>query len=181
MLKESHLIPIFCEIDDFCKELDKNIPQTLLTSPTKGRRGREKHMELISKLPLTGLASTLFCISSLSFAGTMSDKIDPSPFQGFYVGAGIVGANMNNTVTINSVVSGGSEGIPTSLLGSASTNNTGFIAAAGRLNLDYGYLFNQAYVGAEVTYRYSPTPGGASSNGQNIIEYFTGIIFQIVA
>ncbi len=39
MLKESQLVSIFCEIDDFCKELDKNMPQPLLTSPTKGRRG----------------------------------------------------------------------------------------------------------------------------------------------
>ncbi len=30
---------IFCEIDDFCKELDRNMPQPLLTSPTKSRRG----------------------------------------------------------------------------------------------------------------------------------------------
>ncbi len=39
MLKESQLVSIFCEIDDFCKELDKNMPQPLLTSPTKGKRG----------------------------------------------------------------------------------------------------------------------------------------------
>ena len=39
MLKECQLVSIFCEIDDFCKELDKNMPQPLLTSPTKGRRG----------------------------------------------------------------------------------------------------------------------------------------------
>ncbi len=39
MLKERQLVSIFCEIDDFCKELDKNMPQPLLTSPTKGRRG----------------------------------------------------------------------------------------------------------------------------------------------
>ena len=37
MLKECQLVSIFCEIDDFCKELDKNMPQPLLTSPTKGR------------------------------------------------------------------------------------------------------------------------------------------------
>jgi len=39
MLKECQLVSIFCEIDDFCKELDKNMPQPLLTSPTKSRRG----------------------------------------------------------------------------------------------------------------------------------------------
>jgi len=39
MLKESQLVIIFVEIDDFCKELDKNMPQPLLTGPTKGRRG----------------------------------------------------------------------------------------------------------------------------------------------
>jgi len=27
MLKECQLVSIFCEIDDFCKELDKNMPQ----------------------------------------------------------------------------------------------------------------------------------------------------------
>ena len=39
MLKERQLVSIFCEIDDFCKKLNKNMPQPLLTSPTKGRRG----------------------------------------------------------------------------------------------------------------------------------------------
>lgn len=39
MIKEQQLVSIFCEIDDFCKELDKNISSSLLTSPTKGRRG----------------------------------------------------------------------------------------------------------------------------------------------
>lgn len=39
MIKEQQLVSIFCEIDDFCKELDKNISSSLLKSPTKGRRG----------------------------------------------------------------------------------------------------------------------------------------------
>src|ERR1700733_137242 len=39
MVNEHQLVAIFCEIDDFCKELDKNMPQPLLTAPTKGRRG----------------------------------------------------------------------------------------------------------------------------------------------
>ncbi len=39
MLQERQLVSIFCEIDDFCKELNKNMPQPLLTGPTKGRRG----------------------------------------------------------------------------------------------------------------------------------------------
>ena len=39
MLKESQLVSIFCEIDDFCKELDKNMSQLQLTGPSKGRRG----------------------------------------------------------------------------------------------------------------------------------------------
>lgn len=39
MIKEQQLVSIFCEIDDFCKELDKNMPQPLLTAPSKGRRG----------------------------------------------------------------------------------------------------------------------------------------------
>ncbi len=39
MVTEHQLVAIFCEIDDFCKELDKNAPQPLLMSPTKGKRG----------------------------------------------------------------------------------------------------------------------------------------------
>lgn len=39
MIEERELITIFCEIDDFCKELDKNMPQPLLQGPTQGRRG----------------------------------------------------------------------------------------------------------------------------------------------
>ena len=39
MLYEHQLVAIFCEIDDFCKELDKNISQPLLTAATKSQRG----------------------------------------------------------------------------------------------------------------------------------------------
>lgn len=39
MIQARQLVTIFCEIDDFCKELDENISQPLLSSPTKGRRG----------------------------------------------------------------------------------------------------------------------------------------------
>ena len=39
MINEHQLIAIFCEIDDFCNELDQNISQPLLTSPTKDNRG----------------------------------------------------------------------------------------------------------------------------------------------
>jgi hypothetical protein len=39
MVKEHQLVSIFCEIDDFCNEFDKNISQPLLTSPTRGHRG----------------------------------------------------------------------------------------------------------------------------------------------
>jgi hypothetical protein len=39
MIEERELVTIFCEIDDFCKELDKNMPQPLLQGPTQGRRG----------------------------------------------------------------------------------------------------------------------------------------------
>ncbi len=39
MLHEHQLTAIFCEIDDFCKEFDKNIAKILLTKPTKGNRG----------------------------------------------------------------------------------------------------------------------------------------------
>ena len=41
MIQERQLVAIFCEIDDFCKELDQNISQPLLSAPTKGRRGPE--------------------------------------------------------------------------------------------------------------------------------------------
>lgn len=41
MIQERQLVHIFCEIDDFCKDLDKNISQPLLSSATKGRRGPE--------------------------------------------------------------------------------------------------------------------------------------------
>ena len=39
MIQERQLVSIFCEIDDFCKELDKNMSQLQLTCPSKGRRG----------------------------------------------------------------------------------------------------------------------------------------------
>ena len=39
MIQERQLVSIFCEIDDFCKELDKNMSQLQLTGPSKGRRG----------------------------------------------------------------------------------------------------------------------------------------------
>ena len=39
MIQEHQLVTIFCEIDDFCKELDKNISESLLSAPTKGGRG----------------------------------------------------------------------------------------------------------------------------------------------
>jgi hypothetical protein len=33
------LVVIFCEVDDFCKELDKYTHQRLLSGPTHGSRG----------------------------------------------------------------------------------------------------------------------------------------------
>ena len=39
MMPERQLIAIFCEIDDFCKEVDKNKSELLLPAPTKGGRG----------------------------------------------------------------------------------------------------------------------------------------------
>jgi len=39
MMQEPQLISIFCEIDDFCKAVDKNLPQPQLEGPTKGKRG----------------------------------------------------------------------------------------------------------------------------------------------
>lgn len=41
MMNERQLIGIFCDVDDFCNELDKNISQPLLGAPTNGRRGPE--------------------------------------------------------------------------------------------------------------------------------------------
>jgi hypothetical protein len=39
-MSSHQLTSIFCEIDDFCKELEKNMPdQKLLTGPSKGKRG----------------------------------------------------------------------------------------------------------------------------------------------
>ena len=39
MIQEQQLVSIFCEIDDFCKELNKNMSQLQLTGPFKGGRG----------------------------------------------------------------------------------------------------------------------------------------------
>jgi hypothetical protein len=39
MIQERQLIAIFVEIDDFCKELGKHIPERQLTGPTQGKRG----------------------------------------------------------------------------------------------------------------------------------------------
>ena len=35
----NQLVSIFCEIDDFCKDLDRNIAEVLLSAPVKGNRG----------------------------------------------------------------------------------------------------------------------------------------------
>jgi hypothetical protein len=35
------LVSIFCEIDDFCKELDNYLSGKLLTGPSKSQRGPE--------------------------------------------------------------------------------------------------------------------------------------------
>lgn len=39
MINEHQLVSIFCEIDDFCKELEKNISEFSLAGPNKGKRG----------------------------------------------------------------------------------------------------------------------------------------------
>lgn len=46
MLNGHQLITIFCEIDDFCKELEKNFSKSLLTGPIKGARGPNCRMTL---------------------------------------------------------------------------------------------------------------------------------------
>ena len=39
MMQELQLLSIFCEIDDFCKEADENLPQRQLETPTRSKRG----------------------------------------------------------------------------------------------------------------------------------------------
>lgn len=46
MFSEHQLTSIFCEIDDFCKELEKNFSQALLTGPIQGKRGPNCRMSL---------------------------------------------------------------------------------------------------------------------------------------
>lgn len=46
MFDGHQLVSIFCEIDDFCKELEKNFPQPLLTGPIQGNRGPNCRMAL---------------------------------------------------------------------------------------------------------------------------------------
>lgn len=46
MFSEHQLVSIFCEIDDFCKELEKNFPKMLLTGPIRGNRGPNCRMSL---------------------------------------------------------------------------------------------------------------------------------------
>lgn len=41
MITEHQLVSIFCEVDDFCKEFDKNSSHLRLSGPNKGRRGPE--------------------------------------------------------------------------------------------------------------------------------------------
>jgi hypothetical protein len=47
MIKEHQLVSIFCDIDDFRKELDKNMSQLQLKRPTKGGCGSEWHLAII--------------------------------------------------------------------------------------------------------------------------------------
>jgi hypothetical protein len=42
----NQLVTIFCEVDDFCKELDKYCKNKLLTGPQKGRRGPASNLSL---------------------------------------------------------------------------------------------------------------------------------------
>ena len=46
MFSDHQLVSIFCEIDDFCKELEKNFSQSLLTGPIQGNRGPNCRMSL---------------------------------------------------------------------------------------------------------------------------------------
>ncbi len=46
MFDGHQLIAIFCEIDDFCKELKKNFSQSLLTGPIQSKRGPNCRMTL---------------------------------------------------------------------------------------------------------------------------------------
>lgn len=42
----NQLVAIFCEIDDFCKELDEICKHKLLTGPCKGKRGPEANLSI---------------------------------------------------------------------------------------------------------------------------------------
>ena len=64
------MILSFCEIDDFCKELDKNISGFLLSSPTKGSRG-----------PNCGLS-----ISEIMVVQILFQMIGYRNFKTYYIG-----------------------------------------------------------------------------------------------
>lgn len=70
MIQEHQLVTIFCEIDDFCKELDNNISDFLLSSPIKGPRG-----------PSAGLS-----ISEIMVIQILFQMIGYRNFKTFYTG-----------------------------------------------------------------------------------------------
>ena len=96
----------------------------------------------------------------------MGDKITPSPFNGFYVGAGLVGVNVDNYVVMKE------RNLAVGTNNLTLEGNTGFFSGGGRVNIGYGRLVDQGYVAAEVAYRYAPAGGGSvRSLGSKIIGY----------
>jgi len=70
MMNEHQLLCIFCEVDDFCKELDGNIRQPLLTGQHNGRRG-----------PMCSLS-----ISEIMTIQILFQMIGYRNFKTFYIG-----------------------------------------------------------------------------------------------
>ena len=69
MMTERQLVSIFCEIDDFCKELDRNISQSLLTNSNKGKRGPKSCLS----------------VSEIMFVQILFQMIGYRNFKTFYV------------------------------------------------------------------------------------------------
>lgn len=70
MISEHQLTSIFCEIDDFCKEFDNNMDQSMLIGSTKAKRG-----------PPCGLS-----ISEIMFIQILFQMVGYRNFKTFYSG-----------------------------------------------------------------------------------------------
>ena len=119
-------------------------------------------MKLISNL---WLYSALSCVSSMTYSGSMGDVSAPSPFNGFYLGGGISAVNMDNHISILET------GFPFTDYNSDLVSDTGFNAVGGKINIGYGRLINQGYVGADLAYRYTPTTGGTTQTSNRTFNF----------